>query len=751
MKKYCCLDIETSDFDPQTGEILELGMVFFTVAEDRIVFEQEWTSVFHAAKPVSPRILALTNINQDELDDAPRFSEKAEEVQELLKDRVIVGHNISFDTGFLEAFGIVFGPDRLDTLDLAQFILPTVKTYNLEALMGIFSIHFKNAHRALADAKATVAVLESMLRVFAAFPEDLRDGLRKLYAKGDANIQAMLATSFAPLPFAPQRKIQAAVKNEEVSAALREGNCIVTFPLGSHYHANAYAAAKNSPEKTLLVVGSEAEAYRAWESGLGYPLFEARTYFDEKKFARQLKAPADNQGRLFLAKLLVWKSTDWQSEVLTSVNLSFFGNKYRQTVAGKQNEAARAKHMAAEKTLIMDYDSFIRADVAALADRHALIFDLNNFESALTRAVNRKAAWNDFTYAITELIDTENDEAAKQPLRQALAETDLFFGLAMMNIRNISRDAQNLLVDEQVRDSQQLQTVQKAAENYLKKIETIPAIADSERVSRLSAVLRSFFEASEGHVYWIEISVDRMSFHSSPISLTEITAEKLNPFGDNITFLASLGSPALLAYFRERLGLERYSVRSIGMQELRGKFTVQIVNKIFDEQAILDLIPTLDYPAALLLPNMTAIQNFYEKNFGALRDSVRLWVQNYSGSTNKLLENFGIEPRSLFVATDRFVLKNPNRGVTVKSLIITRLPFEQFTHPLAAAQGKRYANAFEEFSIPRALHNFHTVISFFYGPELQKIYIADPKIHKEYGKYFIDYLQSLPFVDIEYV
>lgn len=161
------------------------------------------------------------------------------------------------------------------------------------------------------------------------------------------------------------------------------------------------------------------------------------------------------------------------------------------------------------------------------------------------------------------------------------------------------------------------------------------------------------------------------------------------------------------------------------------------------------MLDTIEFPAAILLPNMTAVQKFYEQYFPMLREKVRTFAQNYSGSTNKLMENFKIEEKSLLIATDKFILKQSGRKLRVKTLILCRLPFEQFSHPFIAAQSQRYANPFEEFTIPRTLHNFHSLIGFFYSSDLKKIYLADAKLTKEYGKYFLEYLQSIPFVDTE--
>ncbi|MEK7075615.1 MAG: hypothetical protein AAB948_02385, partial [Patescibacteria group bacterium] len=118
--------------------------------------------------------------------------------------------------------------------------------------------------------------------------------------------------------------------------------------------------------------------------------------------------------------------------------------------------------------------------------------------------------------------------------------------------------------------------------------------------------------------------------------------------------------------------------------------------------------------------------------------------------SNKLLENFSIHSNGLLIVTDNFILKQSAKRIKVRDVVMTRLPFEQFNHPLFAAQAEKYPNQFIDFNIPRALHNFHSIIRFFFSTDLERIYILDQKIHKDYGKYFVEYLKSLPFVDIKY-
>jgi hypothetical protein len=87
--------------------------------------------------------------------------------------------------------------------------------------------------------------------------------------------------------------------------------------------------------------------------------------------------------------------------------------------------------------------------------------------------------------------------------------------------------------------------------------------------------------------------------------------------------------------------------------------------------------------------------------------------------------------------------------LSVKTLIICRLPFEQFTHPYQEAVSASLPNAFEDYALPRALYNFQSLLKFFYTPELTDIYIIDSKLTKGYAKAFKDYYKFIPGAEIK--
>lgn len=86
----------------------------------------------------------------------------------LLHDRVIIGHNVSFDIGMLEEeyarenITPVFGMD-IDTLRLAKSLPFRPYNYKLGTLCSHFNIPLVDAHTAMADTLATMNLLKIMV------------------------------------------------------------------------------------------------------------------------------------------------------------------------------------------------------------------------------------------------------------------------------------------------------------------------------------------------------------------------------------------------------------------------------------------------------------------------------------------------------------------------------------------------------------------------------------------------------------
>src|SRR5918996_3600632 len=95
---FAYLDVETTGLSPWFGDrICEIAVVR---CEGDIVIDS-FDSLLNPERPISPGAARVNGLNDIELIHAPYFAEVAESITTLLKDAVIVCHNVPFDLGFL--------------------------------------------------------------------------------------------------------------------------------------------------------------------------------------------------------------------------------------------------------------------------------------------------------------------------------------------------------------------------------------------------------------------------------------------------------------------------------------------------------------------------------------------------------------------------------------------------------------------------------------------------------------------------
>ena len=86
------VDLETTGGAATEDRVTEIGIV--QVDEDGV---REWSSLVNPQVRIPPFIQSLTGITDDMVSDAPTFAELADEVSDMLDDRVFIAHNARFD------------------------------------------------------------------------------------------------------------------------------------------------------------------------------------------------------------------------------------------------------------------------------------------------------------------------------------------------------------------------------------------------------------------------------------------------------------------------------------------------------------------------------------------------------------------------------------------------------------------------------------------------------------------------------
>lgn len=164
--RFAVIDVETTEGDPTRGRVMEVAVVAMNGAEERL----RWDSLVHPRQRVPWFTKKLTGIDDALLHGAPSFHEVLRTIETLTQDRIVVAHNARFDmTALAHEFartGMVFERATLCTERLGRRLVPGLDHYNLGRLCRYFGIPFPTAHRALADAEATAALLTQYLQSF---------------------------------------------------------------------------------------------------------------------------------------------------------------------------------------------------------------------------------------------------------------------------------------------------------------------------------------------------------------------------------------------------------------------------------------------------------------------------------------------------------------------------------------------------------------------------------------------------------
>ncbi|WKZ48086.1 MAG: helicase C-terminal domain-containing protein [Anaerolineales bacterium] len=170
MNSIVAIDIETTGLSDERDAIIEIGAVKFK--GHRV--EDEWTSVINPGRHIPEFITGLTGISDAETRNAPKLRDIIHELEAFVGDAPVVGHNIRFDLGFIQKqAGILHYNEVIDTYELAAVLMPTASRYNLGSLGKQLGILLPATHRALDDAKVTMAAFNKLFELARELPLEL--------------------------------------------------------------------------------------------------------------------------------------------------------------------------------------------------------------------------------------------------------------------------------------------------------------------------------------------------------------------------------------------------------------------------------------------------------------------------------------------------------------------------------------------------------------------------------------------------
>src|SRR5215217_30923 len=176
MESIVAIDIETTGLNEGRDAIIEIGAVKFK--GHRV--EAEWSTVINPNRHIPEFITGLTGITDSETRNAPRLSDVLPNLEAFVADAPIVGHNVRFDLSFLQRAGLFEYNEVVDTYELASVLMPTASRYNLGALGKQLGILLPATHRALDDARVTMAAFNRLFEMAQELPMELVEEIIRL-------------------------------------------------------------------------------------------------------------------------------------------------------------------------------------------------------------------------------------------------------------------------------------------------------------------------------------------------------------------------------------------------------------------------------------------------------------------------------------------------------------------------------------------------------------------------------------------
>ena len=254
---YVVFDLETTGFSAEADRIIEIGAVKIT--DGKIV--DKFSTFVNPQIPISFRIEKLTGITDAMVLSAPTIETVLKEFLDFCGDAVLVAHNAEFDTSFIankaQKQGITVNNTILDTVLLAQFVIPNLHNYKLDTLCKHLGVSLENHHRAVDDAGATADAFIKLIEMLK--ERDIFD-LEMLNEKGKLDVDSI-------------RKLH---QYHCIILAANETGRINLYRLISASHLTYFSRFPKIPKSLVnqyrdgLIVGSACEAgelFRAMLSG----------------------------------------------------------------------------------------------------------------------------------------------------------------------------------------------------------------------------------------------------------------------------------------------------------------------------------------------------------------------------------------------------------------------------------------------------------------------------------------------------
>lgn len=278
------------------------------------------------------------------------------------------------------------------------------------------------------------------------------------------------------------------------------------------------------------------------------------------------------------------------------------------------------------------------------------------------------------------------------------------------------------------------------------------------------------------HVHWVEKSGkagQNVVIRSAPVNIAPYLKEALFEKETSVILTsATLATDGTLENFKSKIGAqgEREEIEESPF-DFEKQVEIDIVedapfpepgkNEIFRDYLGRGIMKSMEGKSGgtlVLFTNFSDMYGVAEKVRGEIESMGKLFlVQGSEMSRNKLIEVFKADGNGVLFGTDSFWTGVDIPGEALSHLIITKLPFENPSHPVKEAQYEaikvRGGVPFMELTIPEAVLKFRQGLGRLIRKSTDRgvITILDSRIiNKPYGKHFLKVLPKMDFRKVAY-
>ena len=184
---YVALDLETTGLNPGRDVIIEVGAVKFDGQREL----DRFSSLVRPGRQIPIQVSQLTGITDRDVLDAPPFTAIKAKLCRFVGQAAVVGHNVSFDLGFLKKQKCLTTNSSVDTFTLSTILMPNQNRYSLGKLIDALEIEFPTRHRALDDAVATMQLFWALMERARQLPPKTLVDLNRVASKSRWPLQAV--------------------------------------------------------------------------------------------------------------------------------------------------------------------------------------------------------------------------------------------------------------------------------------------------------------------------------------------------------------------------------------------------------------------------------------------------------------------------------------------------------------------------------------------------------------------------------